>query len=96
MSETRDRTARARRELERAADLADDRDVKEQLHTLQQGFAEVIEDEEGGGGLPHTDRLKEIEDKLSGLAEETEGETNRHINTAEALIAGYWRDLTEE
>ena len=95
-SETRDRTERARQELELAADRADDRDVREQLHTIQQGFAAVLEDEEESGGRPLTDRLKEIEDKLAGLAQETEGEANRHINTAEALIAGYWRELTEE
>lgn len=93
---TGDRTERAKRELERAADLADDRDVREQLHTLQEGFTEVLEDDAASDAYPHTDRLKEIEEKLAGLARETEGEANRHVNTAEALIAAHWRELTEE
>lgn len=90
-----DRPERIREELERATDGAD-RDVREQLRSIREGLEEVVGGEKTENARPHPDRLAELEEKLAGLGDETDGEVHRHVATAEALLAGYRRDLAEE
>lgn len=90
-----DRPKRIQEELERATEGAD-RDVREQLESIEEGFEEILGGDKTADTHPHADRLEELEKKLSALADETDGEGHRHLTTAEALLAGYRRDNSEE
>lgn len=90
-----ERPERIREELERATEEAD-RDVREQLESIEEGFEEIIGGDKTADTHPHADRLEELEKKLSGLGDETDGEVHRHVTTAEALLTGYRRDYAEE
>ncbi|WP_313696180.1 DUF7553 family protein [Halorarum halobium] len=89
------RPGRALEELDRAAAAAD-AERREQLRSIEEGFREIVGGEATADAAPHADRIEELEEKLAALAGRTDGEVNRRINTAEALIAGYWRDVSEE
>lgn len=94
-AEPDDQAMRALQELDRAADRADSH-VREQVLSVEEGLREIVGGDKTSDAAPHADRLEELEEKLAGLARETDGEVNRHVTTAEALIAGYERNVTEE
>lgn len=86
---------RIREELERAIETADS-GVREQLQSIEEGFDEIVDGDKTVDTSPHLDRLTELENKLSGLDDETEGETHRHITNAESLLYDYRTNLAEE
>lgn len=85
---------RIRETLQRAADSGDG-NVQEQLRSLDEGFMEIVEGEKTKDTPPHDDRLAELEEKLAGLIQETDGETRRLIREAETLIGDYRTGLEE-
>lgn len=77
--------ARARTEIERAADEAEGT-VHEQLQSIDEDLEEIA----GGDGTrdehPPDDRLAELQQKLDGLSDETEGEARAAIDAARRWI----------
>ncbi|QLG64212.1 DUF7553 family protein [Halorarum salinum] len=92
---TADRSERVREELERATEGAD-RDVREQLRSIEEGLDEILGGDKTRDAPSHPDRLAGLEEKLAGLGDETDGDVHRHVATAEALVAGYRGELAEE
>lgn len=92
---TADRPERVREELERATEGAD-RDVREQLRSIEEGLDEIFGGDKTRDAPPHPDRLAELEEKLAGLGDEADGDVHRHVATAEALVVGHRRELGEE
>ncbi|MFC7157363.1 hypothetical protein ACFQPA_18195 [Halomarina halobia] len=85
-----DRPTRIREELQRASDTAnEDRDVREQLRSLDEGLMELVGGDKTEDEPPHEDRLAELEEKLAGLRDRSEGETSGHIRNAERLLGEY-------
>lgn len=80
----------ARRAVQRAADTADDRQDRLVLKSIDEGLMEL-----GGGektiedGRAHADRVDELEQKLSGLAENVDGRTYDHLQTARERFERY-------
>lgn len=86
---------RARTDLERASDTAD-HTLREQLRSIDEGLEEIVGGDKTRDEPPHGDRLVELERKLEGLAEETDGETREAIETARRRIDAYRRRETTE
>lgn len=92
-----DQLARAREAVGRASDTADDT-VREQLRSLDEGLMELT----GGDKTQESDtttegdRLEEIEAKLAGLMDETDGDTRAHIEDARDYIDEYRRTFTRD
>lgn len=86
---------RARREIERAAADAEGT-VREQLQSIDEGLEEIAGGDETRDAHPHDDRLAELEQKLDGLADETDGEVRAAIDAARRWIHDFRRrDATE-
>ena len=79
----------ARTELRAAADDAAAH-VREQLHSVDEGLAELVDGEKTEGAGPHLDRLRELEQKLLGLEDEIENDVVRErVDAATDSIAEY-------
>lgn len=83
-----DRAERARAELDRASETAPD-DVQEQLHSLDEGLAELVGGDATQETPPHDDRLRELLKKLDGLGDQVDGETRSRVEAARELIDDY-------
>ena len=79
----------ARTELQAASDDAKAH-VREQLHSVDEGLAELVEGEKTDDAEPHLDRLRELEQKLLGLEDEIENDVVRErVDAATDNIAEY-------
>ena len=76
---------RAREDIQLAADRAD-RAENEQLKSIDEGLMELTESDKTQDTSIHLDRLAELEKKLGGLQEETDGEVERHVASAKAAL----------
>ncbi|WP_254546559.1 DUF7553 family protein [Halomarina pelagica] len=91
-----DRPTRIREELQRASDAADeDREIREQLRSIDEGLMELVDGDKTTDEPPHPDRLAELEEKLAGLSERADGETSRHVRTAATLLDEYREERAE-
>jgi hypothetical protein len=107
-----DHIERAREDVRRAADLAEDRTVGEQLRSIDEGLKEMTHSStEAGtererssgeepaateGDVPRGDELQQVEAKLAGLGDEAEGRTRRLIQDARDHLDGYRREVTRD
>ena len=82
---------RAREALHEASDDAPSQ-IHEQLDSIDEGLAELIEGDSTESADPHADRIEELEEKLAGLETETEGATREHIRDARDHLHDYRRD----
>lgn len=85
---------RASEEIQRASEGAES-NVREQLQQIANSLDEMaVEAEEDDPAKPHQDYLEEIEEKIVGLANETEegGTTRPHLETARTHLDSYRRD----
>lgn len=71
--------------------------AQEQLRSVDEGLAEIAEGDKTADAGPHPDRLREIERKLSGLADEVEDDRVRdRIEDAQARVGAYRDDIARE
>lgn len=80
--------ARAREELQSATGDTD-RDIKEQIESVDEGLMELAGGDKTKDTPVHLDRIAELEETLGGLREEADGETAERIANAEALLGEY-------
>lgn len=83
---------RAREEIQRASDHADG-EVQEQLHSVDEGLGELTNGDKTGNGEPEdeADRFNELEEKLRGLMDESEGEFEESLRNARDELDMYRR-----
>lgn len=84
--------AAAREAVQSAAEIADDSTVHEQLESIDRGLDTLSGDDAPGDDVEQGDRLEEIEAKITGLADETEGETLAYLETARDHVDEYRRE----
>ncbi len=91
-----ERLAGAREAVQRASDVTDDATVRKQLRSIEEGLMEMTErgetvDDEAKteGDVPGGDDLEEVEAKLAGLVDETDGAARRHVEDARNAIDAY-------
>lgn len=89
-----DELERTRDELQAAAESAD-RDVMEQLESIDEGLQEIVGGDKTQDEPAHADRLAELEEKLDGLRGETDGDTERRVTNAASLIGAYRENRVE-
>lgn len=90
-----DHLDRARNELRKAAESAE-RAEQEQFHSIDEGLMELVEGDKTQDAPVQSDRLAELEEKLDGLREKTDGETQRHVANAAAAIDEVRKERTDE
>lgn len=79
----------ARDALRRASDRVE-REDHEQLLSIEEGLAELVDGEKTGDAGPHLDNLRELEQKLLGLEGEIEDDVaSDRVATARERIAAY-------
>ena len=83
-----DQLERVRAELDEAAETAD-RDVREQITSIDQGLMELLGGDNTQRTTPHEDRLRELIEKLDGLRDEADRETSAHVAEARELLDAY-------
>lgn len=88
-----DRITEARRAVAEAAEAVDDRTVREQLQSIDEGLGDVGEEPDDA---EKGDRLESVEAKLAGLGDETDGEVADHVGRARDLIDAYRRDRAQD
>lgn len=84
---------RAREKIRQASDAADG-EVRSNLQSLDEGLGELTEGgKTEGSGDPddEADRFKQIEEKLRGLIDETDDETERVLQDARDELDAYRR-----
>lgn len=83
---------KAREAVQSAAEEAE-ANVREQLLHVDEGLMEIVEgDKVEGDAPPKRDRLEEIEEKVVGLADETESEeTRRRLEEVRDHLDSYRR-----
>lgn len=107
-----DRLERAREDVQRAAETADDAVVHKQLLSIDEGLEEMTHssaedvsptdrEEEGGavkteGDVPHGEKLQQIEAKLAELGDDADGRTRELIRDARDQLDGYRRAVTRD
>ena len=107
-----DRIERAREDVQRASDLTEDRIVREQLQSIDEGLEEMThssaedvsdtDHEEAGGAVktegdvPHGDELQQVEAKLAALGDDAEGRARELIQDARDRIDGFRRRNTRD
>lgn len=90
-----DEIARAREEMERAGDEADNT-VREPLMSLSDGLKEIDGGDKTQDTPPHDDRLLEVEHRLAELEDETEGTPRERIRRAKKIVENYRQDVSTE
>lgn len=83
-----DQLERVRAALDDATETAD-RDVREQLASIDEGLMELLGGDKTQRTTPHEDRLRELIEKLDGLRDEADGETSAHVGEARELLDDY-------
>lgn len=91
-----DQLARARESIRRAADRSDEETVREQLRSIDLGLMEETESASTEGDRPVGDQLEQVEKKLAGLAERTDGAVNEDVREARDAIDAYRRAHTRD
>lgn len=91
----------ARDAIQRASGTVDDATIREQLDSIDEGLMEMTVDAEGTpakteGDVPHGENLKEVEEKVVGLASRTEEPTRSYLEDARDSIDAYRRKFTRE
>jgi hypothetical protein len=86
----------ARTALQRASDRVERQD-HEQLLSVDEGLAELVEGEKTSDAGPHLDNLRELEQKLSGLEDEIDDDVaSDHVATARERIAEHRDERARE
>lgn len=88
--------AAAREAVQSAAEIADDSTVHEQLESIDRGLDALSGEDAPGDDLEQGDRLEEVEAKITGLADETEGETLAYLETARDHVDEYRREYAPD
>ena len=107
-----DRIDQAREAVRRAADVTDEAAVQKQLQSIDEALMEMThssadessptdsEDEDAAvkteGDVPRGDHLQEVESKLAGLGDETEGEARTLVQDARDHLDAYRRQYTRD
>lgn len=92
-----DQLSVARQSIQQASETADESDVQEQLKSLDEGMMELTDEGKTKESDPavEVDRLEEIEEKLVGLLEKTDGATNTQIEEARDAIDIFRQEHTD-
>lgn len=94
-----ERIERARSHAARAADETDNADVREQLRSIAQGLESVDESEDRASedeSEQEGNRLQQVEEKLAGLTDRSEGSAREHIERARDAIDVYRQEDTRD
>lgn len=79
----------ARTEIDTASGHADST-IREQLRSIDEGLLELLEGDKTDSEVPpETDELRELESKLAGLEDQTNEQTQQHIETAREHLLAY-------
>lgn len=91
-----DQLSIARESIRQASEMADQRDVQDQLKSLDEGIEELTSEEKTQESDPtvEVDRLEQVEEKLAGLLEETDGAVNTRIEEARDAIDVFRQEHT--
>lgn len=84
----------ARESVQRASEIAEQEVLRKQLRSIDEGLMEMTEPAKTAGHEPHEDTLEEVEQKLTGLLDETDGETAEQIREARDAIDAYRQAYT--
>lgn len=82
----------AREAVQSAAEIADDSTVHEQLNSIDRGLDTLTAAEAPEDDVEQGDRLEQIEAKIVGLADETDGRTHDYLETARDHVDAYRRE----
>lgn len=88
--------AAAREAVQSAADIADDSTVHEQLESIDSGLEALSSEDAPGDATEQGDRLEQLEAKITGLADETDGETLAYLETARDHVDAYRREYAPD
>ena len=91
-----DELANARVAVQRASEDSDNATVREQLDSIDRGLMELSESESTLDNEPHGDRLEEVEEKIVGLMDETDGSAHTRLGDARDSIDANRRRYTRE
>lgn len=103
-----DQLEAARKAVRRASDNADERDVQNQLKSIDEGLGELDNEKETQPSEPgeqktrqtdpaeEGDRLQEVEKKLAGLLDQTDGAAQTEIEEARDAIDTYRQEHTQD
>lgn len=94
-----DRIERARSLAAQASDLTDNADVREQLRSITEGLDRMEGNEERPSQedpKQEGDRLQQVEEKLAGLTDKTEGTARERVEEARDALDAYRRDDTRD
>lgn len=88
----------ARQAVQQASDTADDREVQEQLASIDEGLEELSGDDKTQPSDPAAegDRLQELEEKLAGLLDETDGATEQEVQEARDAIDTFRQEHSQD
>lgn len=88
----------ARQAVQQASDTADDRDVREQLASIDEGLEELSGDDKTQESDPSEegDRLQKLEETLAGLLDETDGATEEEIQEARDAIDTFRQEHSQD
>lgn len=87
----------ARQSIQQASETTDESNVREQLNSLDEGLMELTEEEKTQDSDPaiETDRLEQMEEKLAGLLDTTDGATTTQIEEARDAIDIFRQEHTD-
>ncbi len=88
--------AAAREAVQSAADIAGDSTVHEQLESIDRGLDALSGEDAPDDDVDQGDRLEQLEAKIAGLADETDGETLAHLETARDHVDAYRREYAPD
>lgn len=103
-----DQLEAARKAVRRASDNADESDVRNQLQSIDEGLGELDNEKEtqpsdtGEQKTKETaasaegDRLQQVEEKLAGLLDRTDGAAQEEIEEARDAIDTYRQEHTQD
>lgn len=88
----------ARQAVQQASETADDRDVQEQLKSIDEALEELTGEEKTRESDPaeEGDRLQEVEEKLVGLLDRTDGATEQEIQEARDAIDTFRQEHSQD
>lgn len=92
-----DQLSVARQSIQQASETTDKSDVREQLNSLDEGLMELTEEEKTQDTDPaiETERLEQMEAKLAGLLDATDGATTTQIEEARDAIDIFRQEHTD-
>lgn len=91
-----DRLASARDAVEKASELTDDSNVREQLDSIERGLDSLSGEAAPDDDAEEGDRLEEVERQLVELGDETDDLAAEHVQTARDRIDEFRRDRARD